>query len=152
MVAHCQWESYGQTSGKVESKYKNTLGWYADEHACTSHPYSQQLKQFNHYTWVYMVMINTCEDYAHDMSPQVTRIANYWDALIIQIYTLWSIWNKLHMLQVTRNLNWKISNYYAPLTAASHYTWRHTERDCVSNHRRFDSLLNCLFSRRSKKT
>ena len=30
--------------------------------------------------------------------------------------------------------------------------WRHKERNGVSNHRRLDSLLNCLFRRRSKKT
>ena len=30
--------------------------------------------------------------------------------------------------------------------------WRHNEHDCVSNHRRLDCLLNCLFMRRSKKT
>ena len=30
--------------------------------------------------------------------------------------------------------------------------WRHNERDCVSNHRRLDGLLNLLFRRRSKKT
>ena len=29
--------------------------------------------------------------------------------------------------------------------------WRHTEPDDVSNHRRLDSLLNCLLWRRSKK-
>ena len=30
--------------------------------------------------------------------------------------------------------------------------WRHNKRDGVSNHRRLDCLLNCLFRRRSKKT
>ena len=30
--------------------------------------------------------------------------------------------------------------------------WRHNERDGVSNLRRLDCLLNCLFSSRSKKT
>ena len=30
--------------------------------------------------------------------------------------------------------------------------WRHNERNGVSNHRRFDCLLNRLFRRRSKKT
>ena len=30
--------------------------------------------------------------------------------------------------------------------------WRHNERDCVSNHRRLDCLLNRLFRCRSKKT
>ena len=30
--------------------------------------------------------------------------------------------------------------------------WRHSERYGVSNHRRLDCLLNCLFRRRSKKT
>ena len=30
--------------------------------------------------------------------------------------------------------------------------WRHNERDGVSNHRRYDSLLNRLFRHRSKKT
>ena len=30
--------------------------------------------------------------------------------------------------------------------------WRHNDRDGVSNHRRFDCLLNRLFRRRSKKT
>ena len=30
--------------------------------------------------------------------------------------------------------------------------WRHKERNGVLNHRRLDSLLNCLFRRRSKKT
>ena len=30
--------------------------------------------------------------------------------------------------------------------------WRHNERNDVSNHRRFDFLLNRLFRRRSKKT
>ena len=30
--------------------------------------------------------------------------------------------------------------------------WRHTERDCVSNHQPHDCLLNRLFRRRSKKT
>ena len=30
--------------------------------------------------------------------------------------------------------------------------WRHNERDDVSNHQRFDCLLNRLFRRRSKKT
>ena len=30
--------------------------------------------------------------------------------------------------------------------------WRHNENDRVSNHRRFDCLLNCLFKRGSKKT
>ena len=30
--------------------------------------------------------------------------------------------------------------------------WRHNERDCVSNHRRLDCLLNRLFKCRSKKT
>ena len=30
--------------------------------------------------------------------------------------------------------------------------WRHNERDCVSNHRRLDSLSKRLFRRRSKKT
>ena len=30
--------------------------------------------------------------------------------------------------------------------------WRHNERDGVSNHRRLDCLLNCLFRRRSKET
>ena len=30
--------------------------------------------------------------------------------------------------------------------------WRHNERDAVSNHRRFDGLLNSWFRRRSKKT
>ena len=30
--------------------------------------------------------------------------------------------------------------------------WRHNERDCVSNHRRPDCLLNHVFRRRSKKT
>ena len=30
--------------------------------------------------------------------------------------------------------------------------WRHNERDCVSNHRRHECLLNRLFRRRSKKT
>ena len=30
--------------------------------------------------------------------------------------------------------------------------WRHSERDGVSNHQPQDCLLNCLFSRRSKKT
>ena len=30
--------------------------------------------------------------------------------------------------------------------------WRHNERDGVSNHRRLDFLLNCLFRRRSKNT
>ena len=30
--------------------------------------------------------------------------------------------------------------------------WHHNERDGVSNHRRFDCLLNRLFSRRPKKT
>ena len=29
--------------------------------------------------------------------------------------------------------------------------WRHNERDGVSNHRRLDCLLSCLFRRRSKK-
>ena len=29
--------------------------------------------------------------------------------------------------------------------------WRHTNRDCVSNHQRLDCLLNRLFMRRSKK-
>ena len=29
--------------------------------------------------------------------------------------------------------------------------WRHNKRDGVSNHRRFDCLLNCLSRRRSKK-
>ena len=29
--------------------------------------------------------------------------------------------------------------------------WRHNERDSVSNHRRLDYLLNCLFRRSSKK-
>ena len=32
------------------------------------------------------------------------------------------------------------------------WQWRHNERDCVSNHRHFDCLLNRLFRRRSKKT
>ena len=30
--------------------------------------------------------------------------------------------------------------------------WRHNEREGVTNHRRIDCLLNCLFRRRSKKT
>ena len=30
--------------------------------------------------------------------------------------------------------------------------WRHNDRDGVSNHQPHDCLLNCLFSRRSKKT
>ena len=30
--------------------------------------------------------------------------------------------------------------------------WRHNEHDCVSNHQRFDCLLNRLFLSRSKKT
>ena len=30
--------------------------------------------------------------------------------------------------------------------------WRHNEHDCVSNHQRFDCLLNRLFMSRSKKT
>ena len=30
--------------------------------------------------------------------------------------------------------------------------WRHNGRDCVSNHRPYDCLLNRLFKRRSKKT
>ena len=30
--------------------------------------------------------------------------------------------------------------------------WRHNERDCVSNHRRLDWLINRLFRRKSKKT
>ena len=30
--------------------------------------------------------------------------------------------------------------------------WRHNERDCVSNHQRFDCLLSRLFRPRSKKT
>ena len=30
--------------------------------------------------------------------------------------------------------------------------WRHIEHDSVSNHRRLDGLLNCLFGHRSKKT
>ena len=32
------------------------------------------------------------------------------------------------------------------------FTWRHYERDGVSNYQRFDCLLNRLFKRRSKKT
>ena len=30
--------------------------------------------------------------------------------------------------------------------------WRHDERDCVSNHQRFDCLLDRLFRRKSEKT
>ena len=32
------------------------------------------------------------------------------------------------------------------------FNWRHNERHGVSNHRRLDCLLNCLFRRSSKKT
>ena len=37
-------------------------------------------------------------------------------------------------------------------TVCTPLQWRHNERDDVSNHRRLDCLLNCLFRRRSKKT
>ena len=32
------------------------------------------------------------------------------------------------------------------------FQWRHNERDGVSDHRRLDCLLNCLFSRKWNKT
>ena len=41
---------------------------------------------------------------------------------------------------------WPSSRRYSP------YQWRYNERHGVSNHRRLDSLLNCLFRHRSKKT
>ena len=36
-------------------------------------------------------------------------------------------------------------------TFYSSLQWRHNERDGVSNHRRLDCLLNCLFRHRSRK-
>ena len=41
---------------------------------------------------------------------------------------------------------------YVPSWGHSSFQWRHNERDCVSNHRLIDCLLNRLFRRRSKKT
>ena len=44
-------------------------------------------------------------------------------------------------------------NWSLPLQwANSSLQWRHNGRDGVSNHRRLDCVLNCLFRRRSKKT
>ena len=40
----------------------------------------------------------------------------------------------------------------SPSLHLSALQWRHNERDGVSNHRRLDCLLKCLFRRRSKKT
>ena len=40
----------------------------------------------------------------------------------------------------------------ANLSPAKPLQWRHIKHDGVSNHRRLDCLLNCLFRRRSKKT
>ena len=61
-----------------------------------------------------------------------------------------------------QNWNWTIMTRWTPKdpTAAritrslfgTTLQWRHNERDGVSNHRRLDCLLNCLFRRRSKKT
>ena len=41
---------------------------------------------------------------------------------------------------------------YCPAVGCSTSQWCHNERDGVSNHWRFDCLLNCLFRHRSKKT
>ena len=41
---------------------------------------------------------------------------------------------------------------YLSMTCPQPLQWRHNERDCVSNQRRLDCLLNHLFRRRSKKT
>ena len=42
--------------------------------------------------------------------------------------------------------------WYVNLISQLSLRWRHNEHDCVSNHQRFDCLLNRLFRSRSKKT
>ena len=37
-------------------------------------------------------------------------------------------------------------------TWVGHLQWRHNERECISNHRRLECLLNRLLRRRSKKS
>ena len=58
------------------------------------------------------------------------------------------IWHISAMLCLS-NLHFNV--WYWPLFSTT-LRWRHNERDGVSNHRRFDCLLNRLFRRRSKKT
>ena len=57
-------------------------------------------------------------------------------------------------------MNWDITHSSLPIRLLSFdwsvFTttsrWGQNEHDCVSNHRRLDRLLNCLFKRRLKKT
>ena len=64
-------------------------------------------------------------------------------------------WNKYSFISLKYCLaciDYVKFNYVLCINAFLSLQWRHNERDCVSNHLRFDCLLNRLFRRGSKKT
>ena len=76
----------------------------------------------------------------------------------LQSYALSFAWDKYRMSALNNEHAHerllKFSNFPDEyhLHILSTLQWRHNERDCVSNHRRLDCILNPLVRRRSKKT
>ena len=82
--------------------------------------------------------------------------AVYWMHLTLYFACTYTSTEPIPDLEYFRKLRQKLSpGHQQPWMWLQHditmtLQWRHKERDCVSNHWRFDCLFNCLFRRRSK--
>ena len=76
-------------------------------------------------------------------SPSLPQ-AITWTDIVFSWPKMWCYWTQNPPF-TNRKQSGKCLHFFA-------LQWRRNERDGVSNHRRFDGLLNCLFRRGSKKT
>ena len=74
------------------------------------------------------------------------HVSTFWILVIQNCSSLWLVWSMFPWEQDT------LLQYLDYELIWFSIQWRHNERDGVSNHQPHDSLLHCLFSRRSKKT
>ena len=100
-----------------------------------------QTAYFSHYIWsVDFIHIRNCH---HSWMQIFTCLGTSAQ------YTKWVFLGKfdVHPLLLPTDVT-----FIHPISIHFTLHWRHNERDGVSNHRRYDCLLNCLFRRKSKKT